>query len=298
VTLSPDLLLPVAEFDGAPSAHTATATHPRVRPLAAPSVVRTVLQHELRNVVRNRGVLLFGAGTLLLTESVFRLTGSAGRTLTTLLDLVLLAVPLVTMMFGIISWHASREFNELLLAQPVRRSSLFTGLYLALVLPLAAVFSLGLLLPLAWHRALDAESMGVLWSMLGSGVALTFVFGGLALLIGVLVDDRLRSVMIGLMVWLLLTVGYDALVLLVSTTFAEYPLERPMLGLMLGNPVDLARSLIVLHSDAAALMGYTGAVMQRFLGSITGTLAALGGLLAWILIPAMAGRRAFERRDF
>ena len=44
---------------------------------------------------------------------------------------------------GIISWHASREFNELLLTQPVRRRSLFVALYLALVLPLAVPFWCG-----------------------------------------------------------------------------------------------------------------------------------------------------------
>ena len=267
-------------------------------PHVARFVVGTVLRHELRNVTRNRGVLVFGVGTLLLTESVLRLTGTAARTLTTLLDLVLLVVPLVTIMFGIISWHASREFNELLLVQPVQRRALFVGLYLSLVLPLAAAFGLGVLLPIAAHRAITPDSLSLLGATIGSGIALAFVFGGLALLVGILVEDRLRSVMLGLMVWLLLTVGYDAVVLLVSTTWSDYPLEKPMLALMLGNPVDLARSLIVLHSDAAALMGYTGAILHRFLGSATGTGAAIGGLLLWIGLPAWLAERAFARRDF
>ncbi len=278
--------------------HTPRSDAPAHVPQLARSVVGTVLRHELRNVTRNRGVLLFGVGTLLLTESVLRLTGTAARTLTTLLDLVLLVVPLVTIMFGIISWHASREFNELLLAQPVQRRSLFVGLYLSLVLPLATAFGLGVLLPIAAHRAITPDSLALLGSMLGSGIALTFVFGGLALLVGIRVDDRLRSVMLGLMIWLLLTVGYDAVVLLVSTTWSDYPLEKPMLGLMLGNPVDLARSLIVLHSDAAALMGYTGAILHRFLGSATGTIAAIGGLLLWIGLPVWFAERAFAQRDF
>ncbi len=265
---------------------------------AQPSVVGTVLRHEWRSLLRNRGVLVFGVGTLALTEVVLRLTGSAPRAMSALLNLVLLVVPLVSMMAGIISWHASREFNELLLTQPVRRTSLFTALYLALVLPLAGAFVLGMLLPLAWHRAVDAASAMLVLTTMGSGLALTFVFGGLALLIGIRVEDRLRGVMTGLMAWLLLTVGYDALVLIVATTFADYPLERPMLALMLLNPVDLARSAIVLHSDAAALMGYTGAVMSRFLGSTLGTTLAAAGLLAWIAIPMQFARRSFERRDF
>jgi Cu-processing system permease protein len=272
-------------------------TPPTARPMPR-SVVRTVLHHELRSVLRNRGVLFFGLGTLLLSESVLRLTGSAARALTTMLDLVLFVVPLVTMMFGVISWHAAREFNELLLAQPVKRSALFAGVYLSLVLPLSVAFTLGLLLPLAIHGAATMDVLPLLLSMLGSGVALTFIFGGLALFIGIAIGDRLRSVMAALMVWLLLTVGYDALVLVVATTFSDYPLERVMLGLMVGNPVDLARSTIVLQSDTAALMGYTGAVMQRFLGSLLGTGCAVAGLLLWMAVPAWLARRAFGRRDF
>ncbi len=262
------------------------------------STIGTILRHEARAVVKNRGVLIFGGGMLLVTESMLRLSGSAPRALASMLGLVLLVVPLVTMLFGVISWHSAREFNELLLAQPVRRSALFSGLYLGLVLPLACAFCVGLLLPFLLHRSLTADTLPLLAAMLGGGVALTLVFGGLALLIGVRVEDRLRGVGVAIGVWALLTIGYDAIALLVATTFSDYALEKPMLGLVMANPVDLARTMIVLQSDSAALMGYTGALMHRFLGSISGTLAALVGLSLWILVPAWAGRRAFERRDF
>ena len=261
-------------------------------------VIGTVLRHEVRTLMRNRGVLFVGAMMLVVTESVLRLTGSAPRALITLLNIVLLVVPLVTIMFGVISWHASREFNELLLAQPVRRGALFRGLYIGLVGPLALAFALGLMLPFVVHRAITPDAAPLLAVTVIAGIALTFVFGGLALLIGVLVDDRLRGVTLALATWLLLTVVYDGLVLLVATTFADYPLEKPMLGLMLFNPVDLARTMIVMQSDTAALMGYTGAVMHRFLDSLQGTLAAAVGLLLWIVVPAWTARRAFERRDF
>jgi len=264
----------------------------------APSVIGTVLRHEARTLLQNRGALVFGLSILLVTESVLRLTGSAPRALSTMLNLVLLVVPLVTVMFVVISWHASREFNELLLAQPVRRRALFAALYLGLIGPLATVFTVGLLLPFVVHRAITADAVPLLLTTVGGGIALTFVFGGIALLIGALVDDRLRGVALALAVWLLLTVAYDGLVLLVATTYSDYALARPMLALTKLNPVDLTRAMIVLHSDTAALMGYTGAVMHRFLGNGLGTTTALLGLLLWIVFPAWAAPRAFERRDF
>ncbi len=54
------------------------------------------------------------------------------------------------------------------------------------------------------YAELDYSPLKLAFATLG--MALTFVFGGLALLVGITVDDRLRSVMLGLMVWLLLTV--------------------------------------------------------------------------------------------
>ncbi|HEY0929459.1 MAG TPA: hypothetical protein VGE27_06030 [Gemmatimonas sp.] len=267
-------------------------------PARATPVVRTVLTREWRGLRRNRGVLLFTVCTLLFAESFLRLTGSAERALVAMLNLVLLLVPLVSMMLGIISWHGAREFTELLLTQPVRRSRLFLALYLAQVLPLASGFVVAIGAPLLWHGIPDRSVWPLALSTIGSGVALTFVFGGLALLIGIRVDDRLRSVVAGLMTWLVLSIGYDALVLLVSTTFADYALERPMMVLMLGNPVDLARTIIVMHSDTAALMGYTGAVLHRFLGTTLGSASAALGLLWWMVTPAWLACRAFERRDF
>lgn len=285
----------VAPSEVAPSATSPTT---RVDAGAGSHVIVTVLRNEIRNLPRNRGVLLFGASILLVTELVLRLTGAGPRALVTMLNLLLLVVPLVTVTWGVISWHAAREFNELLLAQPVPRRALFAALYLALVLPLATALCVGLALPFVLHRTLDGDTLRLLAAMVGSGVALTAVFGGIALLIGVLVDDRLRGVALALGVWLVLTVAYDGVVLLVATTFSDYPLEKPMLALTLANPVDLARTLIVLQSDQAALMGYTGAVMHRFLGSLTGTLAAAAGLATWIAGPALIARRAFDRRDF
>jgi Cu-processing system permease protein len=93
-------------------------------------------------------------------------------------------------------------------------------------------------------------------------------------------------------------VVYDGVVLLLASTFADYPLERPMLGAMLANPVDLARVVLLLRFDVAALLGYTGAVFQQFFGSTRGTAIAVGALLLWVVAPLGLAARAFARKDF
>jgi Cu-processing system permease protein len=257
-----------------------------------------IFRYELQNVVRSRWVIAYGIFFLIITETLLRLGGSSPRALLSLLNVVVLLIPLVTIVFGTIYWHGAREFTELLLAQPVRRSTLFHGLFAGLVIPLSAAFVFGVTVPLLLHRAISRDTAALLGLMLAAGSALTGVFGALAVLIAGLVSDRLKGLGIALGAWLVLTLGYDAIVLAVTIVFADRPLEGPLLLLSFANPVDLARILLLLRLDVAALMGYTGAVFQQQLGSALGTIGALGGLAAWTLFPGLLALRAFKRNDF
>jgi Cu-processing system permease protein len=215
-----------------------------------------------------------------------------------LLNLVLALVPLVTVVFGTIYWHGAREFTELLLTQPVERSTLFHGLFAGLVVPLVLAFALGVTLPLLAHRALGADTLGTLGLLLLVGALLTAIFGALAVLIGGLVDDRLKGLGIALGAWLACTVAFDGVLLWLAVSFRDYPIEGPLLALSFANPVDLARILMLLRLDLAAMMGVTGAVFTRMLGSTTGVSIALAAMVLWTVVPGWLALRAFRRRDF
>lgn len=262
------------------------------------TTILKIVRYVILDVLRNRWVIAYAIFFLAVTDVLLRLGGSGPRALLSLLNVVVLLIPLVTIVFGTIYWHGAREFNELLLSQPVARPTLFHGLFAGLILPLWAAFIIGVTIPVLVQRAADAETLRLLLLMLVAGCALTAVFGALAVLIAGLVDDRLKGLGIALGVWLLMTVAYDGLILWVAMSFQDYPLEGAMLALSFLNPVDLARVLLVLRFDVSALMGYTGAVMQRILGSPLGMAAALGGLAAWAIVPGLFALRAFRRRDF
>jgi Cu-processing system permease protein len=67
---------------------------------------------------------------------------------------------------------------------------------------------------------------------------------------------------------------------------------------MLANPVDLARVLLLMQFDASALMGYTGAVFEKFFGGGSGIATAVAALALWVTAPVALGVRAFRKRDF
>jgi Cu-processing system permease protein len=79
--------------------------------------------------------------------------------------------------------------------------------------------------------------------------------------------------------------------------FSDYPLEKVIIGLAFLNPVDLARIAMLLQLDAAALMGYTGALFQHFFGSGLGSGLSLLAMLVWIVAPLAFALRIFKGKD-
>lgn len=257
-----------------------------------------VLVSQLRNVGRSRWILGYWLLLLVLTELLLRFGGSGERTLLSLLNVVLVLLPLVSVVFGTLYVYNAREFIEMVLAQPVGRGALYAGLFGGLVLPLGVAFLLGVGLPLAIHGGGEPGFAGHALLLLAVGLLLTAVFTAFALCVAVLIDDRARGLGAALLVWLLTTLVYDGMILLVTTVFGHYPLEGPLLVLVFLNPVDLARVLLLLSFDISALMGYTGAVYERFFRGGLGTAFAFLMLLVYAAVPLLFGLRWFRRKDF
>ena len=257
-----------------------------------------VLRYQLRDLRRSRWVLGYALLLLVLTDALLRFGGGGPRAVLSLLNVVLVFVPLVSIVFGTMYLYGARDFIELLLAQPVGRRALFAGLYGGLAAPLAAGFLLGVGLPFVWDGSGDGSLAGPLAMLLAAGVLLTLVFTALAFLVSLLFEDRAKGLGVALLVWLAATALYDALLVLVAVEFGDRPLELPLIGLTLLNPVDLGRVLLLLQFDSAALMGYTGAVFERFFGSVAGAAVTASALVVWCAGPLLVAMRRFRRQDF
>ncbi|PEN11332.1 hypothetical protein CRI94_16225 [Longibacter salinarum] len=256
-----------------------------------------IFSYELSDVLRNNGVLAYAVFFALAAEGFFRFSGSSESVLLGLMNVVLFLVPLVCAIFGTMYLYNAREFTELMLSQPVRRSSLFFGLYTGLAVPLAASFVIGVALPFVLRGAVAGNGVE-LALLLGIGVILTFVFVGLAALVSTYVQDKVRGLAVSVIGWLFFAVIYDGLVLVIASTYTAYPLEKPMIGLTMLNPIDLGRVLLMLQFDISALMGYTGAIFEQFFGSAWGMALSFSALALWVVIPLAIALRGFQKKDF
>lgn len=257
-----------------------------------------IVRSQLRDVARSKWVVGSGLFFLLVTEALLVTGGTSTKALLSLINVVLLLVPLVAVVFGTMYLYHARDFVLLLLAQPVRRRDLFFGLYSGLAIPLALSFAVGVSLPFLWHGAIESGSLAGLLTLIGGGTFLTLIFLAIAFLVAIRHIDRVKGIGVALLAWLVMAVVYDGIVLLIVAAFSNFPLERPLIAVMMANPVDLARVLLLMVFDAGAMMGYTGAVFGRFFGSTLGVVISSVALMLWTAAPLWLAWRAFRVRDF
>ncbi len=257
----------------------------------------TVTMYVVKDLARNRWSLLYVLFFLVVTEGLLRMVGDSSRVMLSLMNVVLLLVPLVGLIFGVIYYYGSREFVKLLLAQPIQRKTVFMGLFLGLSITLGIGLTIGVLAPFVIHGVPESAYSVSLLLLLGIGWCLTSAFVGFAFLAATLIHDSGKGVAAVICCWFLFAIVYDGAVLLVAHIFADYPLERFMIAASIANPIDLGRILLLLKLDISALMGYTGAVFERFFEGSSGMLVSACALIVWGMAPAYLALRRFTRLD-
>ncbi|MBW7914953.1 MAG: ABC transporter permease, partial [Taibaiella sp.] len=93
------------------------------------------------------------------------------------------------------------------------------------------------------------------------------------------------------------TMLFDGLLMVFIYSFSEYPIDEAVVGILSFNPIDLARVLMLLKLDVAVLMGYSGALFKKFLGSSAGSIYSFSWLLFWVFLPLLLSVRIFKRKD-
>lgn len=244
------------------------------------------------DILKNKIILVYLLILGVLSWSVFSLEDNSIKGLLTLLNVILLTVPLISVIFSTIYIYNSSEFIELLLSQPIQRKKIWRSLFLGLSFSLVFAFLIGAGIPIL---VFAFDSVGLM--MLLVGCMVTVVFTAIAFLSSILTRDKAKGIGIAIMLWLFFALLFDGLVLFLLFQFADYPIENAMVGITALNPIDLSRILILLHLDVSAMMGYTGAIFKDFFGSTAGITAAFSILLLWVIIPFQISLRRFRKKD-
>lgn len=249
-------------------------------------------RYVLYDILRSKIVIAYTLFLFVVSFSFFQLEENQSKAVLSLLNIVLIVVPLISMIFTTIHYYNSYEFIELMLSQPLSRTRILWSEYSGVALSLISAFLMGVGIPVLFF---SFNAIGI--SLLLGGIALTLVFTSLAFLASVKSRDKARGIGLALLLWFYFALIYDGLVLLILFSFSDYPTEKLTLLLSALNPIDLGRIFIMLQMDVSALMGYTGALYKEFFGSGNGILFTAGIMILWIIIPMFAAAKIFKNKD-
>ena len=251
-----------------------------------------ILKYVLIDLFKNRIIIAYAVFLFILSVSIFNLSGDSSKGILSLLNVVLLFLPLVSIIFSAIYFYNSAEFTELLLTQPMKRTTILLSQFTGLCISLMAAVLAGIGIPVLLF---DTSAAG-LW-LLFISLFLTIIFAAIATCTVIKIRDKAKGIGTSILLWFYFSLIYDGLVLFFLFSFTDYPLEKPMIIISLLNPIDLARIAILLKLDTAALMGYTGAVFKEFFDTTAGVAVIIIALLLWGILPICRAIAIFKRKD-
>jgi Cu-processing system permease protein len=270
--------------------------------------VAIVAREEYRRALETRWLFVFTAlfALLVLGLSYFGLAQSRevgfqgfARVTLSLMNLVLIIVPLTGLMLGVTSLAGGGESLALLLAQPVSRGEVLSGKFLGLAAALGVAQALGFGgggVVVALNGGMDQVPGFLVLTALS--LVLGWITLAAAIGIAALWPDRLRAMSAALLLWLLMVIAYDLVVLGATALFSGIPLQSLLFPALVLNPVDLVRVLTTLAVGSGALFGPTSAVLMRMFGSAGGVALGLAVLLVEGIVPLVVAARVFRRRDW
>jgi len=257
-----------------------------------------ILKYSFYDLMRSRWSYVYFFFYLLLGVVLLFLNNNLSKAVITLMNVIITLVPLIGTIFGVMYYYNSKEFTELLLAQPIKRSSIFLGQYLGVALSLSMSLIIGLGLPFVFYGIFESSAIWDFSLLLITGTFLTLIFTALAFNIALSNENKIKGFGYAILLWLFMAVIYDGFFLMSLVSLEEYPLDKFSLIATMFNPIDLSRVLILLKLDISALLGYTGAVFQKFFGTNFGLIVSSVVLSFWVIIPTYFIKRQADKKDF
>lgn len=260
--------------------------------------MRKILKYSFFEMIRSRWVFFYTGFYLVATMALLLLSNDFSKVLISLTNIIIVLTPLIGILFGTIYYYNSKEFIQLLMAQALSRWSIFSGMYLGMASALCISIFLGIGVPMIAYGILGSPDVSIFILLIAMACVLSIIFSLIAFIIALKFDEKVKGLSISIFVWLFFAIIYDGIFLLLLLSFKDYPLDKMTISMIMLNPIDLARILILMKLDMSAMMGYTGAVLSKFLGKNLGILFVSFSLLLWTLLPMSRLYFLGNRKDF
>ena len=153
-------------------------------------------RYVLYDILRSRIILAYTLFLLVVSLSMFQMEENSGKAMLSLLNIVLIVLPLVSLVFTTIHYYNSYEFIELMSSQPMSRTRILLSEYAGVSISLLSAFLIGVGVPVLLFAA-NATGFALLFT----GACLTLVFTSIAFWASVTARDKARGIGFALLLW-------------------------------------------------------------------------------------------------
>jgi Cu-processing system permease protein len=266
-------------------------------------------RQELLLSVRSRWLQLFTVVFAVLALAVagsgYILSGGYGvqdfaRTAESLVQLVVLLVPLTAVTFGVLALTPDRGAAEMMYAQPVSRSVILAGRYVGLLVALSAAQAIGFgAAGLVVNQQAGSTGASAFLLVVVSSIALTAVFLSIAAFLAQSPEGRTARVLaLALVVWFASVILYDVVILGLASLLRSGTASRLLMTSALVNPVDAVRIATLTLVEGSAAFGAASLALLRYTGGQTAiVLITCASVMLWTSVPLLLAMRRLSRAD-
>jgi Cu-processing system permease protein len=274
------------------------------------SPLALIAREELMLALRSRWTQIFAAVFGVLAAAVagagYVLSGGHGvqdfaRTAVSLVQLVLLLVPLTALVIGVLSLAPERGAGELMFSQPVSRATILFGKLLGLFQALGAAQAVGFgAAGLVVYAQSGSDGLGGFLLLVLASLVTTAVFLGLAAVLaaGSVGRKRTRALALALVVWFVAVVFLDLLALGAASLLPSGPASRVLMVSAIANPLAAVRTGSLLAIEGTGAFGAASLALFRFTGGPwRAGLVLAASLVFWLAAPPLLALRRLRRAD-
>lgn len=273
-------------------------------------LLRLFARQELLLALRSRWTqifaVVFGVLAFAVAASGYVLSGGQGvqdfaRTAVSLVQLVLLLVPLTALVIGVLSLAPERGAAELTFSQPIARRTILLGKLLGLFQALAAAQAVGFgAAGAVVYAQSGSEGLGGFVLLFAASLLTTAIFLGLAALLsaGAVGRRRTRALATALVVWFVAVVLFDLAALGLASVLPSGTASRVLIAATIVNPLGAVRTGTLLAIEGTAAFGAASLALLRFAHGATGAAILLGSsLVFWLIAPTALALIRLRRAD-
>src|ERR1019366_8798938 len=103
-----------------------------------------ISKYIIYDIVRSKVLIAYTLFLLLASIGLFNIEENGSKSLISLMSIVMVIVPLVSIVFSTTYFYNATEFMELLVAQPMGRTTILLGQYIGVAASMAGAFFIGI----------------------------------------------------------------------------------------------------------------------------------------------------------